>query len=77
MQGQEFRKIRKALGLTQEELANIMGLYQGNVSRIENGKRNPTKQQVAFITMLHKQKREEPREKGWGYREGVVKGQRG
>jgi len=77
MQGQEFRKIRKALGLTQEELATIMGLYQGNISRLENGKRNPTKQQVAFISMLHKQRKEEPREKDWSYREGAAKGQRG
>ena len=74
MQGQEFRKIRKALGLTQEELATIMGLYQGNISRLENGKRNPTKQQVAFISMLHKQKEEEPREKGWGYKKEAIKG---
>ena len=74
MTGKNFREIRKSLGLTQEELATIMGLYQGNISRLENGKRNPTKQQVAFITMLHKQRGEEPREKGWGYKKEAIKG---
>lgn len=55
MTRQEFRNIRLALGLTQGELAEKMGLgYQTNVSRIEN-KRGPTNQQAAHIRLLLEQ----------------------
>lgn len=35
-------KIRKELGLTQTELAEIMGTKQENISRFESGTYNPT-----------------------------------
>ena len=52
MNGQQFRSLRKALGLTQAELADRMGMTQPMVSRIERGERGPTNQQGAAILLL-------------------------
>ena len=52
MTSTEFRAIREALGLTQVELAEWLGMEQPHISRIESGERQPTKQQAAAITML-------------------------
>lgn len=49
MTSEEFRALRLQLGLTQSELGAIMGIEQENISRIENGTRQPTKIQAAFI----------------------------
>lgn len=38
MYGMDIRTIRKALGLSQAEMAEKLGLTQGTVSRFENGK---------------------------------------
>lgn len=40
---------RKTLGITQKELATLMGTSQANISRFESGKYNPT---VAFLTKV-------------------------
>ena len=48
----EFRAIRQALGLTQTELADRLGMTQPMVSRIERGEREPTNQQGAAILLL-------------------------
>ena len=48
----DFRNKRIGLGLTQEELALKMGMYQSGISRIERGDREPTKVQKAFINSL-------------------------
>lgn len=40
--GQNVRKYRKMKGLTQEQLASQAGITSEYVSRIENGKENPT-----------------------------------
>lgn len=37
MSGDEFRRIRLAMSLKQEELAALMGVTQATVSRWENG----------------------------------------
>lgn len=39
--GKNLRAARKRLELTQEEVARRSGLEPGEVSRIENGKRDP------------------------------------
>ena len=50
MTGLEFKKIRQALGLTQEELADMMGTWQTDISRTE--RRGPTKKDAATLTMI-------------------------
>ena len=52
MTSDEFRAIRRQLGLNQTELADRLGMTQPMVSRIERGEREPTNQQGAAILML-------------------------
>ena len=52
MTSTEFRAIRQALGLTQTELADLMGTYAQHISRIERGDRAPTRLQAAFVRYI-------------------------
>jgi transcriptional regulator with XRE-family HTH domain len=52
MTSEEFRALRLQLGLTQVELGDKMGIRQEHISRIENGERQPTKIQAAFIRYI-------------------------
>ena len=52
MTSEEFRAIRRQLGLSQTELADRLGMTQPMVSRIERGDREPTNQQWAAIMLL-------------------------
>ena len=52
MTSQQFRDLRKTLGLNQTELADRLGMTQPMVSRIERGEREPTNQQGAAILLL-------------------------
>ena len=52
MTSEEFRAIRRQLGLNQTELADRLGMTQPMVSRIERGERQPTVQQGAAILLL-------------------------
>ena len=52
MTSQEFRTIRLRLGLTQAELADLMGTYAQHISRIESGDRQPTRMQATFIRYI-------------------------
>ena len=45
--GPRIRDLRQQAGLTQEDLAHHCGLFRTYLSRIENGKANPT------LTMIH------------------------
>ncbi|MDD3123537.1 MAG: helix-turn-helix transcriptional regulator [Candidatus Izemoplasmatales bacterium] len=49
--GKNVRKIRTQNNITQEEIANILGVDRSFVSNIENGKNNPT---LSTITNLAK-----------------------
>ena len=40
--GQRIRQLRKARGITQEELAEMLGIGTPNISYIENGKFSPS-----------------------------------
>ncbi len=52
MTNQKYKKVRLKLGLTQAELANIVGMTQPAIARIETGERNVTLQQHAMIKLL-------------------------
>ena len=52
MTSNEFAQLRKELGLTQAELAAIMGSTQPSIARIESGERQPTKILAAFIRYI-------------------------
>ena len=52
MTSEEFRQIRRQLGLTQAELADLMGTYAQHISRIESGDRQPTRQQAAALRLV-------------------------
>lgn len=39
---QELKRVRKQKGVTTYELSELTGIDQGAISRIENGKANPT-----------------------------------
>ena len=52
MTSEEFRQIRVRLGLTQAELADLMGTYAQHISRIERGDRAPTRLQAAFVRYI-------------------------
>lgn len=47
--GLRIAEIRKAQGLTQTELANMTGLGQGHIARIESGKYNVQIDTLAVI----------------------------
>lgn len=40
--GQNFKRIRKRMNMTQEELATKMEISQSYLSDIENGRKNPS-----------------------------------
>ncbi len=40
--GERIREARTAKGLTQEQLAQVTGINQANISRLENGTANPS-----------------------------------
>ena len=52
MTSEEFRQIRLRLGLTQAELADLMGTHAQHISRIECGDRQPTRQQAAALRLV-------------------------
>ena len=48
--GQQFAARRQALGLSQRELADKLGITQANIARIEHGKQNLTVRTMAKMT---------------------------
>ena len=52
MTSEDFRLIRLQLGLTQAELAELMGTRPQHISRIECGDRQPTSQQAAALRLV-------------------------
>ncbi len=52
MTPQEFKQHRKTLNLTQEELAEELGITQASVSRIETGVRKASKRLIKAFSLL-------------------------
>ena len=52
MTSAEFRELRLALGLSQSALGKLMGMLIQDISRIETGRRAPTKIQAAFLRYI-------------------------
>jgi len=52
MTSEEFIAIRLQLGLTQAQLGKELWMTQAAVSRLESGKRQPTKMHARAITLL-------------------------
>ena len=40
--GERIREARTAKGLTQEQLADVTGIHQTNISKLESGTANPS-----------------------------------
>lgn len=74
---------RRALGLSQAQLAKRAGLYQGDLSRIESGKANPESRTLMAIAValdsdvrLVPHKRSTPKAGASGYRHRRAAGAR-
>lgn len=52
MTPQEFKEIRLALGLTQQQLAPKIGILKNQISKIERGVAGITEQKEEAMTML-------------------------
>jgi len=52
MTSNEFKGLRKQMGLTQVQLADLMGMPQPSLARIESGVRQPTRQHAAHIQAI-------------------------
>lgn len=49
--GERVRQLRKAAGLSQEELAELCHMHRNYVGGIERGERNPSLQNIALIAL--------------------------
>ncbi len=47
--GERIKKVRQAKSLTQQKLANIIGIKQNSIALLESGKRNPSDQTLLSI----------------------------
>ena len=47
--GDRLKRFRKRKNLTQKQLAELVGIDQGDISKLENGLRNPTIQLLKRI----------------------------
>ena len=47
----ELRNLRRAYGMTQQELADVAGISRGAVSHIERGRRKPTLDVLRVLAM--------------------------
>ena len=57
MTKQEFKEIRLALGLSQQQLASKLGILQGQISKIERGAAGITEQKEKAMKMLLREHR--------------------
>ncbi len=52
MNSQQFKQARLDCGLTQAQMADLMGMPQPAICRIESGSRQPTHQQAATVALI-------------------------
>lgn len=52
MTNEEYKSVRLTLGLTQQELGDLLGMDQRSIPRIENGPRVPTRKDAAAMRIL-------------------------
>ena len=57
MNKDEFRSIRKTLGLTQQQLASKLGILKNQISKIERGAAGITEQKEEVMKMLLREHR--------------------
>ena len=57
MTKQEFKEIRLALGLSQQQLASKLGILEGQIRRIERGAAGITEQKEEVMKMLLREHR--------------------
>ena len=57
MTKQEFKEIRLALGLSQQQLASKLGILKGQISKIERGAAGITEQKEEVMKMLLREHR--------------------
>ena len=57
MTPQEFKEIRMALGLSQQQLASKIGILRGQISKIERGAAGITEQKEEAMKMLLREHR--------------------
>ena len=57
MTPQEFKEIRLALGLSQQQLASKLGILKGQISKIERGAAGITEQKEDLMKMLLREHR--------------------
>lgn len=50
--GEKIRELRKAQGLTQEELAQKIGIKRGTLAQYEAGKRSPSEKPLNDLQRL-------------------------
>ena len=56
---ERVKAVRKALNLSQEDLAHILGISFASVNRWENGKTNPSKLAKRQFDQFYKDKKEQ------------------
>lgn len=54
MVGERIKKLRLARGLTQTDLALMLGIKQPKISEFERGKRKPNKRMVLALSVFFK-----------------------
>ena len=60
MTGRRIRQIRRALGLTQEQLAQVMDVHAITISRWENDVLYPSPLQVQYLQAFYRTHRKKP-----------------
>ena len=60
MIGLEIKKLREALGLTQAQLAQLIGVHHLTVWKWENGQSVPTPHQQMLLSTFGKAQQQEP-----------------